>query len=173
MLCPCGSNQAFSTCCELIHNHHSLAKTAEQLMRARYTAFVIGNNEFIINTYHSTCRPSNEAAEIEAATQLAWCKLEIISTSYDSNSDTAFVEFKAWYIDEGDLQVLHENSRFLKESSLDKNDSELCWYYVDGQFIEENGVSKTINNTTTNTQKTARNANCPCGSGKKYKRCCA
>lgn len=151
-LCPCCSNKAYSDCCELVHQLGN-ADTPEQLMRARYSAHSLNLIDFIINTYHSSCQASTFRSGIEESISNSWIKLQIIKAPL-SNTDEGFVEFKATFIENGLQLILHENSRFVKESGL--------WRYIDGDFPE---LDRAIN-------KIGRNDPCPCGSGKKFKKCC-
>jgi SEC-C motif-containing protein len=82
--------------------------------------------------------------ELAAMSQIKWLKLEVIN-AYDD-----VVEFKAYYKEQGLIAVLHEKSRFIKTKH--------GWKYLDGEIF----------NT-----KIQRNELCPCGSGKKFKKCCS
>lgn len=157
--CPCGSLKTFNDCCLIIHNNQASASTAEQLMRARYSAFVVANIDFLIQSHDGSEDSAQEREQLKTSTKLPWCKLEIISTSKQDTNNIGFVEFKAWYFENEKLQLLHENSRFLRKSSANHS----CWFYVDGTFPA----------TPDSKQAPARNAPCPCNSGKKFKRCCA
>ncbi len=160
--CPCGSRKSLANCCAVVHQQHRAAITAEQLMRARYTAFVIGNSDFIIDTYHSSCHAEQERAQILSAIDIKWLKLEIIDTELDTSTETAFVEFKAWYMEGELLQHMHERSRFLQEDTPQG----FCWRYIDGTCPKNTPL---INRSSS---KAGRNDPCPCHSGKKYKKCC-
>lgn len=158
--CHCGSRQDFKACCALLHNAAKVAESAEQLMRARFSAYVTSDIDFLIETYHSSCNAHLEKAHIIEAANTHWVRLDIIdapSTSEDTSY--AFVEFKAWFMEDGNLNCLHERSRFTKELYQ----SQLQWRYLDGHY-------PAATNTTT---KVGRNDPCPCNSGKKYKKCCA
>ncbi len=54
--CPCGSGAVFGACCEPIHDG-APAPTAEALMRSRYSAFVVGDEDHIFRTWHPRTRP--------------------------------------------------------------------------------------------------------------------
>lgn len=118
MKCPCGNEQDFKSCCELIHRDISKAETAEKLMRARYAAFAVGNIDFLYDTFHSTTRRLQHKKEIESwAKQNKWMQLEILNSTHSS------VEFKAHYLDQNlDAQVHHEKSKFKQIQHI--------WYYV-------------------------------------------
>jgi SEC-C motif-containing protein len=154
MLCYCGSLKEFETCCQPFLNGTEAPQNSEQLMRSRYSAYAIKDADYIYNTYSKTVYSQNSLLDIkEWAEQCQWYKLEVIATEL-TDTQEQFVEFKACYIQGGNSYLMHEKSRFLKE---DKQ-----WRYVDGDIIEHGQVKK-LN----------RNESCPCGSGKKYKRCCS
>ena len=67
-LCPCGSGKTYSECCESIIKGKAKAKTAEALMRARYTAYEKHEIDFIINS----CEHSEEIAEIDRKATEDW-----------------------------------------------------------------------------------------------------
>lgn len=122
--CPCGNNKSYNACCEIVHQDHSKAFTAEELMRARYTAFVIQNIDFIYNTFHPTTRRFQDKGDIEIwAKESRWMQLVIIK----STSNT--VEFKAYYLDTETMEVNihHEKSNFKQLQNV--------WYYVDGSIL--------------------------------------
>ena len=165
-LCPCGSKQPLYRCCAQIHQDYGLATTAEQLMRARYSAFVLNDIDFIIQTYHSSCKAQEQRQQILDAMQLQWFKLEIINVTDDNlNSKEAFVEFKARYVQNAKHQILHERSRFIKETVGQQS----CWRYLDGNYDGNPGHNP---DGTQQIIKIRRNDPCPCESGKKFKKCC-
>lgn len=139
-------------------------------MRARYSAFALDNTDFIINTYHSSCNAALERQDISQTSDLEWLKLEIIPTTANvQGKDTDYVEFKAWYKRDNQLQLHHELSRFVKE----KVEDVWYWRYIDGEFIDEQQLSTaTARSQNPQSSTISRNAPCPCNSGKKYKRCC-
>jgi len=47
--CPCGSGQKYKKCCKLFHNG-KVAKNALELMRSRYSAYVVGDAKYIMKT---------------------------------------------------------------------------------------------------------------------------
>ncbi|MBT8492606.1 MAG: SEC-C domain-containing protein, partial [Deltaproteobacteria bacterium] len=67
------------------------------------------------------------------------------------------VEFIARYKARGADLHHHERSTFAQQ------DGE--WFYRDGQIVKPKTVVK-------DSPKVGRNSPCPCGSGKKYKKCC-
>ena len=52
-LCPCGSDEPFGRCCLPLHLGERQAETAEQLMRARYSAYAVDDLDYIWQTLAS------------------------------------------------------------------------------------------------------------------------
>ncbi len=155
--CPCGSLKDLGKCCYPIINEELKAPSAEALMRARYTAYVINQIDFIEKTQSK----GGEAFDREQAQAWAkesdWAGLEIINTVDNFPTvDQAQVEFKANYSIQGQEFTHHEVSTFLK----DQGD----WFFEEGKII--NAPLKRIG------PKIGRNDPCHCGSGKKFKKCC-
>lgn len=154
--CFCGSNKAFSDCCEPIIQGKTLATTAEQLMRSRYSAYAIVEPAYLMRSTYASQQQFHNEADIKAwALANKWQKLAIIVCEKGQSQDTTGeVEFKAFYIDSaGRSQVHHEKSIFIKEAGQ--------WFYVSGITVPIS-LNKFQN----------RNDSCACGSGKKFKKCC-
>ncbi len=131
------------------------APTAEALMRSRFSAFAKKNEAYLLASWDSTTRPQ----KIDLAKDVAeWQDLEIVSVKKGKTSDSkGVVEFKAFYLLDGERHTMNEISRFRKVNGL--------WYYLDGKV---KSISKAAQQSNQ-----GKNAPCPCGSGKKFKRCCA
>lgn len=153
--CPCGSSLPYSSCCEAIHNQPKLAATAEQLMRSRYSAFTLGNTDYLLRTHHPSKRSDNEKVELEESmAHCQWTGLTVLACHQGLAGDcSGRVEFIANYLDNQQPQSLHEISQFCYEDEQ--------WFYLDG--IQPN--DKLI------ASKLGRNEPCWCGSNKKYKKC--
>ncbi|MDW5288318.1 YchJ family protein [Formosa sp. PL04] len=125
MKCPCCSEKLYKDCCEIAHTDIMQVKTAEALMRSRYSAFVFANGDYLMQSHHKSTRPIKEKKEIvKWAKSVDWIKLDVIKRTKGLEKDTeGTVEFKAIFQEDGELQMIHENSRFLKENG--------CWFYVD------------------------------------------
>lgn len=123
MNCPCGKENSFAECCEKIHLDPKKVETAEQLMRARYSAFVTKNIDFLYNSFHPNTRRFQNRKDIEQwALESRWMKLEILKSTKHK------VEFKAYYLDHNQAtKVHHEKSNFEMLHGI--------WYYVDGVFL--------------------------------------
>ena len=113
MTCPCNPSKLYTDCCKKAHlNIHSVT-SAEQLMRSRYSAFVLANINYLQQSHHSKTRPNKvEKKEILTWTKsVKWVKLTVL------NSTENTVEFKAYFYENGSLNVIHENSSFIKENN--------------------------------------------------------
>ena len=154
--CPCGSEQAYLSCCGMFIEQQELPKTPEQLMRSRYTAYTMADIDYISKTMREPAALNFDPISTRKwAEQAQWLNLEVIQSYVDpKNSYRGFVEFKAYYHLANQDHCLHELSEFHLQDGQ--------WYYVDGK-----SVSKTPNKI-----KVSRNDPCICGSGKKYKKCC-
>lgn len=116
-LCPCGTGRSYVDCCGVLHSGGRTAATAEQLMRSRYSAFAMSDEDYLLRTWHSEHRPSN--AGIDATDR--WLKLEILATENGGLlQNEGVVEFRAHYAG----GVVHERSKFVRENGQ--------WVYVEG-----------------------------------------
>ena len=125
--CPCGCLHpkghvlAFEACCAPWVSG-SPAPDAESLMRSRYSAFVLGDSQYLLATWHVSQRPASLVLEADAK----WLGLEIKAHRMLGN-DSAEVEFVARFRVAGKAIRQHERSRFVREAG--------CWYYVDGDVL--------------------------------------
>lgn len=145
--CPCGSGRTYTTCCGPFLAGAATPSSAEALMRSRYTAFV-GKDWDYLNRTQANRDDGPPTPDIE------WLGLDVLATDGGAAGDTeGTVEFVARYSHQGRPAALHEISRFgLRDGA---------WIYLDGEFP-----------ITSKQPKTGRNDPCPCGSGKKFKKCC-
>lgn len=120
MNCPCGSFKKYNECCAIAHSNISLVKTAEQLMRSRYTAFTMANGTYLMKSHHSTTRPVKDQKAIEDwAKSINWIRLDVVSTTKGKQEDKkGTVTFNAYYLEKGKVQVIHEKSDFVKENGI-------------------------------------------------------
>ena len=122
--CPCGNAAGYAQCCGPLHDG-AVAATAEQLMRARYSAYVLLREDYLLASWHADTRPASLrlAAQQPAPT---WLGLEIRKQRTDDER-RATVEFVARYrLGGGRAQRQHETSRFVREHDR--------WYYLDGEL---------------------------------------
>lgn len=120
MNCPCGSNKSYPDCCERAHKNLSVVTTAEQLMRSRYSAFVLTNGSYLMDSHHSSTRPVKERKSIEAwAKSVSWIRLEVLDRENgEINDQKGTVTFNAYFFENGKVEVIHEKSEFVKENGL-------------------------------------------------------
>lgn len=152
-VCPCGSTLAVPACCGRFLAG-APAPTALELMRSRYTAYTRGAIDYLIETHDPETRGGLDVAAATAwSRDTVWAGLEIVSVSAGGVDDeTGIVEFIARGATRGVAFAHRERSRFRR--------AEGRWVYVDG-------VTPPASATAT----PGRNEPCPCGSGKKYKKC--
>ncbi|OZI46492.1 YchJ family protein [Bordetella genomosp. 4] len=121
--CPCDSGLAYARCCERWHRgpQRLLAPDALALMRSRYSAFVLDDLPYLLDTWHPDTRP----VQLEPnPSDLKWLGLQI-RQHHQPDADHATVEFVARYRQAGRATRLHEISRFLRVGGH--------WLYLDGE----------------------------------------
>ncbi len=177
MNCFCGQPKRYQDCCQPCHSGLGPAKTAEQLMRSRFSAYVLQLVPYIAETYYPAVQSADAIAEIAAfAGDAHFLALQVLafgdSPAIDPGQFPAFppavnlsavndllaaqpalsyVHFKVWFLIADKLHLLEEHSRFVR---IDGH-----WRYVDGVLLPHPVL------------KIGRNDLCPCGSGKKFKAC--
>jgi len=102
-------------------------------MRSRYAAYVAGNREWLLASWHASTRP----ATLELEPGIRWLGLDVKDHRM-IDDDHAEVEFVARFRSGGGrAQRVHERSRFVREDGR--------WYYVDGDMAPGSpGVPRTI-----------------------------
>ncbi len=93
-------------------------------MRSRYSAYVYQLEAYLLETWHSSTRPTS--LDLTEDTQTKWLGLEVKKHSVEDES-TATVEFVARYKIAGKAERLHELSDFIKIDGQ--------WYYIDGHHL--------------------------------------
>ncbi|MGE5503618.1 MAG: YchJ family protein [Actinomycetota bacterium] len=154
--CPCGSGRPFEACCGPHIDGTTPAPTPEALMRSRYSAFVKAEIGYLHDTLAPESRGDFDRDETDKwARSSRWQGLEIHAA--EETGDSGAVDFTARYVHDGKPYAHRELSKFRKEDGR--------WYYVDGA-VGARPVEQRV------APKIGRNDPCPCGSGKKYKKCC-
>jgi SEC-C motif domain protein len=155
--CTCGSGKSDDACCGPILAG-APAPTAEALMRSRYSAYVRGEIDYLEHSLAPEARGDfDRAVATQASASTQWLGLTIRSTHDGGPADeTGTVEFVVRFSDGGKKGAHHELSRFRREAGR--------WVYIDGT-IDPVPTPRTVTHV-------GRNDPCPCGSGKKYKKCC-
>ena len=158
--CPCGSERKLDECCLPIIRGKRKATTAEELLRARYTAFTLGEVDFILGSHHSRTVKDVKREEIsEWSKNSEWLGLKILeSAGGAATDDKATLVFQAQYkVKDKDKEEEHfEKSFFEKENGE--------WKFLDAHGLHQGPYVRAE-------PKLGRNDPCPCGSGKKYKKC--
>jgi len=157
--CPCGTGREYSDCCGLYISGKAKPPTAESLMRSRYSAYAEHEIDYIISTCEDSGKNNIDYKSTKDWSEKSkWLGLKIISVEEGGISDSeGTVEFEATYEKDGLKDVHHETAKFKKV----KDD----WIYTEGEIVQRTIVRSA--------PKVGRNEPCPCGSGKKYKHCCA
>lgn len=123
--CVCGRSKLFDKCCGRFLSGEMDAKTPEQLMRSRFSAYALGGyGEYLVSTWLPSPAQDLDAVELSEKT-VDWKRLRIISSS--QKGDKGIVEFKAWFSaspGSEEVEVMHEVSRFVRIQSR--------WFYVGG-----------------------------------------
>lgn len=136
--CPCGASGAgYAGCCGRFHRGEALPETAEQLMRSRYSAYVLNDAQWLRQSWHpSTCPATLERdlAQDAGGPRTQWLGLTIVA--HVPQDDThAEVEFVARYKVGGRASRLHERSRFVREPRAPGEAPR--WLYLDGEIRGE------------------------------------
>ncbi len=157
--CPCGSGRPLEACCLPLVEGKLPAPTAEALMRSRYTAFTQTKVDYILETHHPSTRKEVSAEGINDWCRRAeWLGLEITGTQGGGPADeTGIVSFVARYREKGALVNHVEDARFEREGGRGGP-----WRFVTASTPPTRRAAA----------KVGRNDPCPCGSGKKHKKCC-
>lgn len=125
--CPCGSGVAFAHCCSPVLDGEP-APTAEALMRSRFSAFVVGDEDHIFRSWHPRTRPPGPYCH--AGTR--WLSLTVRETigggAGAADGEEAVVAFTARFLTgDGRGRVvedeLEERSRFVRRAGR--------WLYLD------------------------------------------
>lgn len=155
--CPCGSGSNYQDCCEPVITGTRVAATAEELMRARYSAHEKVEVDFLYASTHPDYRANYDHKGTRTwAEKSEWLGLEIIGTTNGGTlDDSGNVEFIARFRDKGIIRSHHEKGQFTRMDD--------CWLFTEGVMVKSPPLSVT---------KIGRNDPCHCGSGKKYKKCC-
>jgi SEC-C motif-containing protein len=161
-ICPCrvldADKRDYADCCKPYLEEGKAPPTAEALMRSRYTAFVQGDIDYLENTLAPGTRDDfDKKAITHWAKQSEWLGLELLSTEEGrEGDDSGYVEFIAHFSHEGERYAHRERSLFRK---------------ADGRWFFQEEANRKSQPIVIGAQP-GRNDPCPCGSGKKYKKCC-
>ncbi len=156
--CPCGSGRGYDECCGPAIAGQKPPETAEALLRSRYTAYTRGEVDYILRTHHPRTREEVSPEGVRAwATGSQWLGLEILGTAGGGPSDAwGTVRFRVRYRQRGITFEHLEIARFEREEEGGE------WRFCAAETPP----------AVRDQEKVGRNDPCPCGSGKKFKKCC-
>lgn len=155
--CECGSGRPHPACCGPYLDGLDQPVTAEALMRSRYVAYARQAIDYLEATSGGEARRTFQRSEVTVwARSARFTGLKVMACEAGGADDNqGLVEFTATFEEQGRVQQLHERSRFAREEGV--------WRYVGPSGARQVRRER---------PKVGRNAPCPCGSGRKYKRCC-
>lgn len=93
-------------------------------MRSRYTAYVLGLEDYLLKTWHPDTRPAKLGLAEEPPVK--WLGLQV-KHSERTGDDAATVTFVARYKIGGKAERIHEISQFSRIENR--------WYYLSGEHI--------------------------------------
>lgn len=126
--CPCGSKLKFKKCCKIYHNG-TLPKTALELMKSRYSAYVVGDSKYIMKTTHQENQDFTKDTNAWSSSIKDFSKntnfkgLEVLD--FIDGQEEAYVTFKAF------LEQNTQDASFIEKSKF---------YKVDGMWLYHSGV---------------------------------
>lgn len=137
--CPCGGAAPnlksgaklprYTDCCGRFIDGDALPTTALELMRSRYTAYVLGEAGYLRATWAAETCPADLDVDPDAPGAPRWLGLAV--KRHEPIDEThARVEFVARYKNGGRAFRLHELSRFTRGDDG-------RWRYVDGDILED------------------------------------
>ncbi|MFU8789946.1 MAG: YchJ family protein, partial [Methylobacter sp.] len=133
VFCPCGSDIDYAQCCRPFHAGEKKPVTAVALMRSRFTAYALRNTDYLLETWDAAVRP--ELIDFSKE-KIEWLSLEIVSTKKGGAKDAkGVVEFKAYYVQDGEESVMNEVSQFVKRTG--------AWFYLDGRVKANSEIINT------------------------------
>jgi len=155
--CPCGSARGLDDCCGPIIAG-TPAPTAEALMRSRYSAYTLGKFDYLADTLAPELRGDFDVDEAAASFEnTRWEGLEVRAVTAGAAGDrTGTVEFMARFRLGNERRMHHEMASFRREGE--------AWVFDGGEMNPKGPPRQVV--------KVGRNEPCPCGSGKKFKKCC-
>ncbi len=157
-LCPCQSGKTYAECCEPIIKGSVTAATPETLMRSRYSAYAKQEIAWLKDSLEKSQRNDFDEKSVEQwSKESEWMGIEIRQTRTDEEKNVGWVEFVAKFKQNGVTRDHHELGEIRRDNGK--------WFSFDGRAVKPETVRKSGPDV-------GRNDPCPCGSGKKFKKCC-
>ena len=159
-LCPCASGKNFGECCGPVLAGKRKPATAAELMRARYSAYAVCDVDFLFKSSGPEVQAEfDKKTTREWSESATWQGLDILGTEKGGEGDEeGYVAFVAHYAANGQ-PCQHRETSYFKRIDGD-------WRFIDGE------IDNDVETYRREEPKIGRNDPCPCGSGKKYKKCC-
>lgn len=129
MRCPCQSGETLENCCaRYLNSQDSPAPTAETLMRSRFTAFALGDADYLLRTWHPSTRP----ASLDLDPEQQWYRLDILGT-HDGGAfaTTGTVTFRAHFRSATNRR---ERDSFTETSSFVRKGR--TWFYCEALELQ-------------------------------------
>ncbi len=182
----CGSGRPFAHCCDpylkgiarRVDGGNKFAPTAEALMRSRYTAFVIGDIDYLLATHHADYRSNDYTSLQQTIRTIQWTNLIVLGTQKGQRKDkSGTVEFVAAYRSQmldplSTVLNSQEASEKVSEKASDESilDS-LCQLHEKSQFVHEGSQWFYTQGECLPPYQPKRTQPCWCGSSLKFKQC--
>lgn len=162
-ICPCRVREdekpEFAACCGPYLARAAAPPTAEALMRSRYSAFVKADIDYLQETLSAEQRKTFDRDSTQNWANSEWLGIDILETENELEADEmGTVTFTAHFIHKGKPLPHKEKSLFKREGD------DRRWVFSGEISIKAAPVASS--------KLAGRNDPCPCGSGKKYKKCC-
>lgn len=157
--CPCGSGKSYEECCAPYHREERWPEDPLTMLRTRYCAYAVGAWDYLERTaWQEEGEEAITASMLEErASGLDWRRLAILGSGRDEEEGCEYVDYVADYIVDGVAREVAEHAYFKP---------------VEGRLYYTGGIPLAREPIRRETPKVGRNDPCPCGSGKKYKKCC-
>ena len=128
-------------------------------MRSRYTAFCkVQLSHLVESAMPAQQSKLDRDGLLRWASESEWLGLEIHDTEQGMESD--------------DIGYVHFTARFKRDGQEQEHTEKSCFRRIDGQWYYDDGMPTPVETIVRKAAKVGRNDPCPCGSGKKYKKCC-
>jgi SEC-C motif-containing protein len=130
-ICPCGTSMLLQECCGRFHAG-AIPRTAEELMRSRYSAYALGLVDYIIDTTHKASphrvsdlsRWREELKLFSNETKFEGLKI----LEFIDGARSASVTFRATLKHGAKDVSFTEKSAFAREGDR--------WFYKQGKFVK-------------------------------------